>query len=211
MKKDIAYNQIANQNLSRLEALSDGIFAFAMTLLVLDLRTPITQAIHSEEDVQRVLLALMPRLIPYLMSFITLGIFWNGQQTQLNYFEKTDRHLSWINIGFLFMVSLVPFTTGFLAQFLTYRTALLVYWLNIVLLGGVLYASVAYACYAGFFKKELTEEMRDAMRRRILFAQLLYGFGALLCIFDTYWSIAFIMLVQLNFVLAPNIKYLSKV
>jgi len=67
----------------RLAALSDGIFAVAMTLLVLDLHAPLKDAVHSEHDLWRALVALSPRLVMFMMSFMTLGIFWIGQQTQL--------------------------------------------------------------------------------------------------------------------------------
>jgi uncharacterized membrane protein len=59
----------------RLAALSDGIFAVATTLLVLELHTPVVEAIHSENQLWRALLALAPRLIMYSMSCMTLGIF----------------------------------------------------------------------------------------------------------------------------------------
>ncbi len=105
------YNQIAGRSVERLAALSDGIFAVAMTLLVLDLRAPAVEAVHSEHDLWRALLALAPRLVMYMMSFMTLGIFWLGQQTQLNHLERSDRSLSWIHLAFLFLVSLTPFST----------------------------------------------------------------------------------------------------
>ena len=95
-----SYNQIAGQSVERLAALSDGIFAVAMTLLVLDLRVPAQEAIHSEHDLWRALVGLSPRLVMYLMSFLTLGIFWIGQQTQLNHLARSDRSLSWIHILF---------------------------------------------------------------------------------------------------------------
>ena len=79
--RPIPYNRIAGQSLERLSALSDGLFAFAMTLLVLDIRVPAMEAIHSESDLWRALLGLAPRIGMYLMSFLTLGIFWLGRQT----------------------------------------------------------------------------------------------------------------------------------
>ena len=82
------YNRVAGQSVERLAALSDGIFAVAMTLLVLDLRVPASDAVHSEHDLGRVLLAMGPRLLIFLMSMMTLGIFWVGQQTQLNHFAR---------------------------------------------------------------------------------------------------------------------------
>ncbi len=95
----LPYNRIAGQSVERLAALSDGIFAVAMTLMVLDLRLPAAEAIHSEHDLWRALVALLPRLLTYLMSFLTLGIFWVGQQSQLNHLARSDRHLSWIHLG----------------------------------------------------------------------------------------------------------------
>src|SRR5580658_7314443 len=126
-----SYNQIAGQSVERLAALSDGIFAVAMTLLVLDLRVPAAEAIHSEHDLWHALVVLSPRLVMYMMSFLTLGIFWIGQQTQLNHLARSDRSLSWIHLAFLFLVSMTPFSTALLAEFVRYRPALLVYWLNI--------------------------------------------------------------------------------
>ena len=89
------YNRIAGQSLERLAALSDGIFAVAMTLLVLDLHVPVStvsQPIMHEQELLSALIKLGPNILPYFMSFLTLGIFWVGQQTQLNNFTRSNRH-----------------------------------------------------------------------------------------------------------------------
>jgi len=198
------YNRVAGQSVERLAALSDGIFAVAMTLLVLDLRVPAAEAIHSERDLWHALVMLSPRLVVYLMSVMTVGIFWVGQQTQLNQFARTDRNLAWIHIGFLCAVSLTPFTTSLLAEFIHYRTALLVYWFNILLLGGMLYWSWSYATRAGVLAEGLPKDIHPAVVRRIVIAQSLYAGGAALCVFGTYYSIAAIVLVQVNYAIAPR-------
>jgi uncharacterized membrane protein len=199
------YNQIAGQSVERIAALSDGIFAVAMTLLVLDLKVPVAESIHSEHDLRGALLALAPRLLMFAMSVLTLGIFWVGQQTQLNNLERSDRSLSWIHLAFLGVVSLVPFSTALLAEFTRYRTALVIYWLNILLLGVILYLSWTCAVEKQLLKPDLTREVHSAIQNRILIAQALYALGALLCFFNTYWSIAFIVAVQLNYALAPRL------
>lgn len=206
-----SYNQITGQSLERLAALSDGIFAVAMTLLVLDLHVPASEMIHSQGQLWHALAESVPQVISYLLSFVTLGIFWNGQQAQLNSFSRSDRHLSWIHILFLFAVSFMPFSTRLLAGFTTYRSVLLAYWANILLLGAVLYASWKYAEKAHLLSEEITYERRCAVERRILVAQALYAAGAALCAINTYVSIAFIVLVQLNFALAPRLPFLSDV
>jgi uncharacterized membrane protein len=206
-----SYNQITGQSLERLAALSDGIFAVAMTLLVLDLHVPASEAIHSQGQLWHTLAGAAPELISYVLSFITLGIFWNGQQAQLNAFTRSDRHLSWIHLAFLFAVSLMPFSTRLLAEYIAYRSVLFAYWGNIFLLGLVLFASWRYATRAGLLQDEVTHDRQCAVERRIVVAQGLYAFGALLCVFNTYVSITFIILVQLNFALAPRLPFLSEI
>ena len=200
-----SYNRIAGQSVERLAALSDGIFAVAMTIMVLDLRLPVRESVHSEHELWQALLALSPRLIMYMMSFLTLGIFWVGQQTQLNHLARSNRSLSWIHIAFLFAVTLTPFSTMVLAEFPAYRMALVAYWINLLLLGVALYFSWVCALGEGLVKHDIPAEVPVAIKRRIVIAQALYAFGALLCVFNNYWSIAFIVLVQLNYAIAPRI------
>lgn len=203
---ETTYNKLAGQNIDRLSALSDGVFAFAMTLLVVDLRTPVGDAIHSEHGLLQALGSMGPQVISYLMSFITLGIFWNGQEAQFGQFARGNRHLTWIHLTFLFFVTMMPFSTRLLAEYFTYRTALLLYWGNILLLGASLYGSWFYAQCAGLLKSDVTDAADKAVRRRIVIAQALYAGGAALCVVNTRVSIAAIIAVQLNFAIAPTFR-----
>jgi uncharacterized membrane protein len=205
-----AYNRIAGQNRERLAALSDGVFAVAMTLLVLDLHAPAAEAIHSERELVTAMVGLLPRLATYLMSFLTLGIFWLGQQVQLDRLARSERDLAWIHLAFLFAVTLVPFSTALLAEHIVSRVALITYWGNILLLGLLLYWTWSCAVKARLVKDDTSPEIISAICRRILIAQALYAFGAALCVFSTYWSIAFIALVQLNYALALSDRILSR-
>ena len=202
------YNRIAGQSLERLSALSDGVFAFAMTLLVLDIRVPPVEGIHGEGDLWRALLGLAPRLGMYLMSFLTLGIFWLGQQTQIQFLARGDRNLAWLHVAFLAAIALLPFSTGLLAEFMAFRVALLVYWFNILIIGVALYVTWSYAVRTRLVNENATADISAAVKRRIVVGQALYAFGALLCPISTYASIAFIMLVQLNYAVAPRIRLL---
>jgi len=199
------YNLIAGTNVERLAALSDGVFAVAMTLLVLDIHAPAVEAVRSEQDLWRAVVTLSPRLLMYVMTFLTLGIFWVGQQTQLNHLERSGRGLTWIHLVFLFAVSITPFSTTLLAEFTAYRTALLIYWANILALGASLYFSWVCAAGSGLVKSDLPPAASAAIKRRIVIAQGLYALGALLCIANTYWSVGFIVLVQLYFAIAPRL------
>ena len=199
------YNKIQGRNLERLAALSDGIFAVAMTLLVLDLHIPAAAQVHSERELCAALAALGPQWIAYGMSFLTLGIFWAGQQTQLNHIDEGSRDLTWIHLGFLFTITFMPLSTRLLAEFIAYRSALLIYWFNILLPGAMLYWSWAYATQHNLIKQDTPEQVRGSICRRILIAQSLYAAGAALCVINTYVSIAAIVLVQLNYAIAPRL------
>jgi uncharacterized membrane protein len=200
------YNRIQGRNLERLAALSDGIFAVAMTLLVLDLHLPTAAQVHSESELWAALCALAPQWVTYGMSFLTLGIFWAGQQTQLNHMGEGTRDLTWIHLAFLFAVTLVPLSTRLLAEFIAYRSALGLYWLNIFVLGAMLYWSWAHATHEGLIKPDTPEEVRGSICRRIVIAQSLYAGGAALCFISNWVSIAAIGLVQLNYAIAPRLS-----
>jgi uncharacterized membrane protein len=196
------YTTIAGQSVERLAALSDGVFAIAMTLLVLDLRVPAAAALHGDGDLFRhVFVALAPRFVPYLLSFMSLGIYWIGQQTQLNHFARSNRTLTWIQLGFLLAVTLIPFSTALLAEYIGYRLAVVAYWINLALLGGALFASIRYAERAGLLKEVVTAELRATHERRIVRYQMMYAVGAALCVVNSYVSIAFIIFLQLCSVL----------
>ncbi len=199
------YNQMAGKSLHRLEALADGVFAVAMTLLVLDLKTPAIEAIHGEGDLWRALLVLAPRLETYLMSFLTLGIFWLGQQAQFNLMERSNRDVVWVHILFLAAICLLPFSTALLSEFIAYRAALLVYWANLALLGAVLITSWMLTRRAGLAKAELPGDIDRAIYARIVVAQLLYAVAAALCVVSTHLSIALIVLLQVNYALGLRI------
>jgi uncharacterized membrane protein len=210
MASHTSYNSLAGRSVERLAALSDGIFGVGMTLLVLDLRPPAIELVHSEHGLLSALSSVLPQLIMYMMSFLTLGIFWLAQQTQLSHLERSDRHLTWIHIAFLFAVTLMPFSTKMLAEFYAFRTALLGYWFNILLLGAGLYFTWGYAARHAMLKPGTPADVPAVVCRRIMFAQSLYALGAALCVLDTRLSIAAIVLVQVYFVVAPGFRARSQ-
>jgi uncharacterized membrane protein len=204
------YNQLAGRQVERIAALTDGLFAIAMTLIVLEVKVPEHAVVHDETGLLGALGALAPRLVTYLMSFLTLGIFWVGMGAQLSQIDHTDRHYTWLQLAVLAVVAVLPFSTELLAEFITFRVALLVYWINVLFFGVAVYASWSYARRAGLFRPTLAPEMILAFRTRVIRAQLLYAIGAALCVVSTYWSIAFIVLVQLVYAVAPPIRWLQR-
>ena len=208
----LVYNQIANRSLERIGALSDGLFAIAMTLIVLEIHVPDPAGIATDGELIAQLGALAPRFLTYLLSFLTLGIFWNGQQTQLSYLARANRDLSWLSLLFLAIIALFPFTTSLLAEFFSFRVALGLYWLNIFLTGLAILAVWIYARRAGLLREDVGPEIDRAIRRRIVIAQALYAMGFVLgLVVGTLPAVIFIVLVQLNFAIAPRIWILHRI
>ena len=183
-----------------------------MTLLVLGLVVPALNGLATTEgQLWEAVRKLGPNVLVYTMSFMTLGIFWLGQGTQLGQLGRSNRNYAWIHLAFLFAVTMVPFSTLLLARYYWLRVALIEYWLNIVLLGAALFAGLEYGLRAHLFREEGTSDLAVLMRGRILIAQSLYAGATLLCvIFPTWVSIALIILIQINYVLAPRIPILGR-
>lgn len=201
----IHYNQIAGQKIQRIEALSDGVFSIALTLLVLDMKVPLNLGFKNESELIVGLTGLLPKLLSYFLSFLTIGIFWTGHSAQFHFIEKSNRNFQWINLFFLLFVSMLPFTTAYLSEYIHFKIAVGLYWLNIFLLGASLYLNWKYALKKGFLtlndsKQDSLNEITMAIKKRIIIAQALYAIGAALCFVNTYLSISFIIIVQLNYV-----------
>jgi uncharacterized membrane protein len=93
----------------RLEAFSDGVIAILITIMVLDLHTP-------DETTWAALGHEVPVLLAYLLSFVMLGIYWNNHHHMVAAVSRVSGAALWANLGLLFWLSLVPFTTAWMSE-----------------------------------------------------------------------------------------------
>lgn len=99
-------------NTVRLEAISDGIIAIIITIMVLELKLPDISNDDSTREVFGHLRHLLPYFISYSFSFMMITILWNNHHHLFSVLEKTDQRLLWQNFMFLFFLSLIPFATA---------------------------------------------------------------------------------------------------
>ena len=129
---------------SRLEAFSDGVFAIAATLLVLELRVP-----EDSHDLVHDLVALWPAYAAYLVSFLTIGIIWVNHHTLLEHCMQADRRFLYLNLLLLVTVGIVPFPTALVDRYILADTgataALVVYGLGALLIAIAFSAVFLYA------------------------------------------------------------------
>ncbi|MEU3844299.1 TMEM175 family protein [Streptomyces sp. NPDC028635] len=129
----------ADFSTARLEAFSDGVFAIAITLLVLDLRVPEPDALHGE-SLAHALAGQWPAYFAYLVSFLVIGIIWINHHALCGLARRVDRRTLFANLFLLLAVSVIPFPTRLLATYLTGRdsdahTAAAVYAATMVVMG----------------------------------------------------------------------------
>jgi uncharacterized membrane protein len=195
------YNELSGQSVERLKALADGVFAVAMTLLVLDLRLPEGEA-DDNAALWHQLQHLGPQFAAYLLSFTMLGTFWLAQHTFLERCRRSDRMLSWATLGFLFFVSTLPFSASTLAEHTHLTLAVLLYWANLLGLGVTLGWQIFHADH-----QDLVHDPADLalVRRRLFLAQSLYAVAAAVSFVSPPAGIVGLALVQLFFIVSPRL------
>ena len=129
---------------NRIEALADGIFAVAMTLLVLDIKSPQNRAFETTGDLVDHLVALEHSFAMYAISFLVLAIFWIAHHVLFHFVRHVDRRLLWLNISFLLLVTFVPFSTDLLGDHGHLTLPVVVYGMNLLALGALLDVQLRY-------------------------------------------------------------------
>ncbi|MGH7836835.1 MAG: TMEM175 family protein, partial [Candidatus Binataceae bacterium] len=112
----------------RIEAFSDGVFAVAVTFLVFNLKLP---ASGESAGLGQLLLSQWPAYAGYVVTFVTVGIFWANHHYMFHYIKRSDHILAMLNVFFLMGIAFLPFPTALVATYMRrpseQRTAVLVY------------------------------------------------------------------------------------
>lgn len=101
----------------RVEALTDGIYAVAMTLLVLELKLPDIAGPVTEPVLGAELLHLLPKALAWVISFFILATFWLSHQRAFQHVCRVDTRLAWINVVSLMLASLLPFSSALVGEY----------------------------------------------------------------------------------------------
>jgi len=117
---------------NRIEALTDGVFAIVMTLLVLDLGIPVIAESSVHTELPRQLLEMWPKFLSYAVTFLLLGFLWSVHHYQFTFIKRSDSVLTWINIVFLMFVALLPFSMAMLGEYMGEQIPVLIYGGNAV-------------------------------------------------------------------------------
>ena len=142
---EVSYHE--RRALDRLIFFSDGVFAIAITLLVLNVALPATQPGYVATGLSSALLATVPKLFSYTLSFLVIGAYWMAHQRTFHYIERYDRGLAWLNIFFLLFVALIPFPTSVLGAYGGQLVAVILYAATLAITGLLLSLLWLYASH----------------------------------------------------------------
>ena len=159
-------------NKTRLEAFSDGVFAIIITIMVLELKVPHTADWSALQE-------LLPAFLSYVMSFIYVGIYWGNHHHMVHTVKKITPGIIWGNMSLLFVLSLIPFATGWMGETHFAANTLIVYCI-LLLMAGVTYTILQLAIEKSH---PFTDEMKKAfgkMRAKGIVSVLSYSLAILL-------------------------------
>lgn len=180
---------------ARVEAFSDGVFAIAITLLVLEIRVPPPDLTGHGRTLLAALLRLWPSYLGYLISFITIGIMWVNHHSMFMLIRRTDRYFLLLSVFFLMCIAFLPFPTALLAEYLPdpqgRRVAVAAYSASLVLIA-LAYNVVWW--YAAWNERLLEPDAdREAVRtisRRYLIGPTAYLVSFILAFINVWASLA---------------------
>ncbi len=180
---------------ARIEAFSDGVFAIAITLLILEIRVPAPEATARAGGLVRALAALWPSYLGYLISFVTIGIMWANHHTLYRYIRRSDRYFLLINIVFLMCIGFVPFPTAVLAAYLPVadgrQTAVAYYSATFVAMALAYNLLWRYAAWGGrLLAADADPVAVRTINRRYLVGPLAYGVSLALAFVNVWASLA---------------------
>jgi uncharacterized membrane protein len=177
---------------TRIEALSDGIFAIVMTLLILEFHVPNLSPNAPNVEVAPALVALWPKFVSYIVTFVSLGFFWVGHHILYHAIRRADRTLLWLNIFFFMFVSLLPFSTSVLNAFSEAFIAPLFFGANLAI--WILFFQWHYAnSQPDMLANFVSVEYRTSVRSRMLTVPVATTLTVLTC----FWSVGISLAIYL--------------
>lgn len=185
---------------ARIEAFSDGVFAIVITLLVLEIHVPQVQGKDISATLARSLLAMAPKFLTYILSFLIVCVWWVAHHNLFHVLKRSDRGLLWLNSLFLLWLAFIPFPTALMGDFPGERIAVMGYG-TVTTLAGL---SFSFMRYYAFYLAKLVDLsidqrlLRSAMLKSAL-NPVLHAIAVLLAFVDTRLSISLYIILPLMF------------
>jgi uncharacterized membrane protein len=188
----------------RIEAFSDGVFAIAITLLIIEIGVP---HVVGTESLFEKLVELWPSYLGYAISFLVIGTVWANHHNRFRLISRSDHILLFLNIVFLMCVAFIPFPTALLADYLSgtneHRTTAVAVYSGTLAVTAIFF-TILWLYAAGNYRlvdRAVDPHLLRAMTRRYVFGMILYILAFALAFVSPAASLALIVILALIFVL----------
>ena len=192
----------------RLEALSDGIFAIAMTILVVTIEIPVGP-VSSYPLLMNTMGNVIPKFAVYFLSFLILAVFWIVHH-MFYVVKKADYTLIWINIFWLMFIGLVPLSTSLIAQFGHFQISQLIFDLNLLFIGFFYYLIWQYAVKHHLMAENITSYY-NYVKKTILLLPGVIIVAMIISFISPRWSMIILYLIPVLFVVGRRIWIPKKI
>ena len=182
----------------RFEAFSDGVFAIAITLLVLEIRLPTLSSGSSSTAQAHSLLQLWPSYLVYVASFATIGIMWLNHHALFRSCERITHGIIIANLFLLMLISFLPFPTAVLGQFGISRTAVVYY--------GMVLIAIAFGYFFVHQQVLIAEGLPRQLTLWNIVGLLLYPVGTVVGYFIPLGGIVLFVALALFYMLPRNVQ-----
>lgn len=187
--------------ISRVESLSDCIFAFAMTLLIATIALPEKEIIKNNEELIGNLLEIWPKIIIYFMSFSMLALVWLVQHFCLKLMNHSEVLFTWLNIFLLMFVCFFPLSCSIFGAYHWNILAIIIFWANLFIVGMLQLLNIGYVkkhFAAGSAEEYMVLKNTLIMfKYQIIYSQLLYLIALTFAFFNERISIFIFMFSQI--------------
>jgi uncharacterized membrane protein len=159
-------------NKNRLENFSDGVFAIAVTLLILNVRFPNTKYV-SNQHLNDLLIGIVPHLLTFAFSFLVIGVFWISHHRIFSFVRILDSTLLWLNILYLLFIAIIPLTAAILSENPFLPTAILLYTITLLIIALMHFILLEYILRNKVLKHEaLTRDIYKSARQQLPDAEI---------------------------------------
>lgn len=197
-------------NKNRLEAFSDGVFAIAITLLILNVKVPDAHNI-SNSQLNHILIAAAPKLLSFAFSFLVIGVFWVAHHRIFSFAKVVNTPLVWLNIVYLMFIALIPFPASILADNFFLPSTILLYTGTLFVIAMMHFLLLEYIIQNEDIKHEaLTKEVYRSAVKTAIIGPVCYILAAASCLISAYLSLFFISFALFFYIFISGRNKMSK-
>lgn len=184
--------------IDRLAALTDGVVAIAITLLVLDIAVPAIPDPLVGEELGDALVDLRPEVYGFVLSFAVISYYWLSHRLVFSHLQTIDGTLTVINLTFLLVIAFIPFAAGLLADYVPESLAVAVYAGVMTLAGLSLLAMITYPGVHGHFRPDLDPRHARVATRKVAVAPIVFLLTIPIAFLSGWFAMALWLLIPVG-------------